>query len=369
MSRYLRLSLALLLPLVMAGASWAACGTACCPPKADCCQPACQQYVTRTVCVPEWVTEVRTVRAVEYTTEERQETCTVYKRVPETKTIQTECTVMVPETRTKTCKVTVCTPVWKEVEQQYTVMVPHQEKRQGVRKVCKMEQVKQTRTVCKDKGHWEEQVVEVAPASAKACASPCTARRACRLWARRSVCCAAPCATACTTACSAACDSGCDSCGGAGTAGAVQCVKKVWVPNIVQEQVEVTCSKPVMVEEPCEYTVTVCKPEARTRKVRVCEYQKEEKTRQVQYTVCVPQQRTVTREVCVVKCVPEQKVVTRTVQVPRCVEKQVEVRVCKMVQKTVQVPCGPARTRCCARPARGCCAPKAACACAPCAGC
>ncbi len=48
------------LPLVMAGASWAACGTACCQPKADCCQPACQQqYVTRTVCVPEWVTELR----------------------------------------------------------------------------------------------------------------------------------------------------------------------------------------------------------------------------------------------------------------------------------------------------------------------
>ncbi len=92
---------------------------------------------------------------------------------------------MVPETRTKTCKVTVCTPVWKEVEQQYTVMVPHQEKRQGVRKVCKMEQVKETRTVCKDKGHWEDKwwkSLRRAPRSARALVRP----PACRLWARRS---------------------------------------------------------------------------------------------------------------------------------------------------------------------------------------
>ncbi len=78
----------------------------------------------------------------------------------------------------------------------------------------------------------------------------------------------------------------------------------------------------------------------------------------MQYTVCVPQQRTVTREVCVVKCVPEQKCGHPNGSGSRCVEKQVEVRVCKMVQKTVQVPCCPPRTRSCARPAAAAAPPR-----------
>jgi len=334
MSRIFPLSFALLLPLVTAGAAWAGHGgSACC--SSNCCEPT---YVERTICVPTWVTETRTVDVIECTTEERQRTCTVYKRVPETKTIETQCTVMVPETRTKTCNYTVCTPVWKEVEQEYTVMVPHQETRQGTRKVCKMEQVTETRTVCKDKGHWEEQVVEVLCSYTKH--RSCRARRGC---------------------CASTCDTGC---GGSSCCNTTTCTKKVWVPNIVEEQIEVTCCKPVLVEEPYEYCVTVCKPETRTRTCKVREYVKEEKTREVQYTVCVPQQKTVTRQVCVVKCVPEEKVVTYKVRVPHRVQKEVQVRVCKMVQKTVQVPCRQPRKRCCARPARKCCAaPKADCGC------
>ena len=327
MSRMFSLSFALLLPLVMAGAAWAGCGSACCPAPAceATCAPACEPtFVEKTICVPTWVTETRTVNVMECAIEERQRTCTVYKRVPETKTIETQCTVMVPEVRTKTCNYTVCTPVWKEVEQQYTVMVPEKQVRQGTRKVCKMEKVAETRTVCKDQGCWEEQVVEV----------PCRCFK-CRRAHRR---CCTPCCPP------------------------KVCTKKVWVPNIVQEEVEVTRCKPVIVEEPYEYCVTVCKPEVRTRTVKVCEYAKEQKTREVQYTVCVPQQKTVTRQVCTVKCVPEEKVITYKVRVPHCVQKEVEVKVCKMVEKTVQVPCRPAHKRCFRR-VRSCCAPAPKCGC------
>ena len=354
MSRLFPLSIALLLPLVTAGAAWAGhghCRSGCAP--ATCAPATCAPtYVEKTVCVPTWVMETRTVDVIECTTEQRQKTCTVYRQVPETKTIETQCTVMVPETRTKTCNYTVCTPVWRDVEKQYTVMVPHKETRQGTRKVCKMEQVTETRTVCKDQGHWEEQVVEV-PCS-------CTKYRSCR--ARRGCCSARRCGSDCGSDCGSACG-GNTGCGGSSCSNTVTCTKKVWVPNIVQEEVEVTCSKPVLVEEPYEYCVTVCKPETRTCTVKVCEYVKEERTREVQYTVCVPQQRTVTRQVCVVKCIPEERVVTYTVQVPHRVQKQVQVRVCKMVPKTVQVPCCPPRQRCCARPAKTCCAPAANCGC------
>jgi len=40
-------------------------------------------------------------------------------------------------------------------EQKCTVMVPTEEVRKGVRKVCKVVQVKEPRTVTKDLGHWE----------------------------------------------------------------------------------------------------------------------------------------------------------------------------------------------------------------------
>ncbi len=208
----------------------------------------------------------------------------------------------------------------------------------------------------KDNGHWEE--YRSRSGERQGLRRPCTARRACRP-ARTSVCrCLA---TACTTADKRRLRQRVVIRAADGNA-AVQCVKKVWVPNIVQEQVEVTEAGDGR-RVPARSSRSAS-PE-RTRKVRVREYQKEEKTREVQYTVRVPQQRTVTREVC--RRVPAEGG-HPNVQVPRRVEKA-EVRVCKMVQKTVQVPCGPARTRSCARPARGCCAPKAACACAPCAGC
>ena len=123
MSRFLSLSLALFLPLAAAGTTWAqCCGSAC--SQASCCEPACCTTVEKTICVPEWTTETRTIEVIECTTEQREKTVTVYKRVPEMKTVEYQYTVMVPETRTKTVDYTVCKPVWSEVEQEYTVMVP-----------------------------------------------------------------------------------------------------------------------------------------------------------------------------------------------------------------------------------------------------
>ena len=46
--------------------------------------------VEKVVCVPEWVTEKRTITTTEYTQETRTKTVTCYKRVAETKEITEE---------------------------------------------------------------------------------------------------------------------------------------------------------------------------------------------------------------------------------------------------------------------------------------
>jgi len=300
----------------------ARCGRACaCQP----CPPACRT-VQRTVYVPQIVTEKRTVEMVQCSEEVRQRTCTVYRRVPETKTVEREYTVMVPQTRTKTVNYTVCKPVWEEVERQYTVMVPPTETRQATRRVCKMQPVTTTRTVCVDKGHWEKRCVEV----------PCRcARRLLRHRGRLHGCCG-------------------DGCTGTDCCGTTTRLRRVWVPEVVEQEVKATCYKPVWEEVPCEYTVTVCKPQTRTCRVRVCRMQSEQCTREVKYTVCVPEKRTCRREVTVCKWVPEEKTVSYTVRVPHKVEKEIEVRVCRMVPKTVEVKCCDPCRRCCV-PAATCC--------------
>lgn len=223
------------------------------------------------------------------------------------------------------------------------------------------------RTVTVDEGHYETQMIEVPCAAATDCCSEVRGR----LRARR---CAAdacdPRAGACgdcPTACAADCGAG-DGCGAPQT---TTVCKKVWVPNVVTKEVPVTVCKQVVEEQPCVYTVMVCKPVTRTCKVRVCNYETqtrtrmvkvcdwttemrtrtyqtcrmvpEQRTKEVQYTVCVPKKEVRTRTVTVCKVVPEQKEVTYTVCVPRQVQKEVDVCVCKMVQKTVTVPaCGDA---------------------------
>lgn len=64
----------------------------------------------------------------------------------------------------------------------------------------------------------------------------------------------------------------------------------------------------------------------------------EEITKEVTCSVYVPQVRTRTYTVCRYECVPEQKTETYTVLKPVQVKVQVPVRVCKMVEKEIEVP-------------------------------
>jgi hypothetical protein len=233
---------------------------------------------------------------------------------------------MVPEVRTKTHTYTVQVPVYREVEQtyqvavprresveqQYTVMVPYPVKKTATRTVCQMVPQTVTRTVCRDRGHWEDRPYVSACAPANCCDS-------------------------------------CNRCGGAGT---VTCMRRVWVPNVVQEPVECTVMRPHYSEQAYEYTVTECRPEVRTRTVqlckytmetrtrtvRVCSYQPEQRQREVSYTVCVPQERVQVCNVTSYRRVPEEKVVNYTVMVPEQVQREVIYQVCQMVPKTITVP-------------------------------
>jgi hypothetical protein len=290
---------ALLLAAALAALSPAvvvADGCATCEPSAAVaatCKPEIQ-YVEKTVMCPQWVTEMRRCVVTEYRREPRECTVTVCKRIPEVKAVQQTCCVMVREVRTRTEEYMACKPVYREETREYTVMVPTVETRQGTRTVCKWVPEKRKQIVCEDQGQWVEQ--------------PCNCG-----------CCFDPCASACGRWC--------------------------WVPKIVQKEVEVTCMKAVMVEEPCTYQVTVCKPVKKTCKVQVCEYQQVPATRQVRYTVCVPKQVTKTVYHTTWRCEQAQETRRYTVCVPYQVEKEVPVRVCKMVPKTIRVPVCP--TCCC----------------------
>ena len=178
--------------------------------------------------VPEWGTETRIVNATEYRTESRDRTITVNRQVAETQQRTQTYTVMVPQTRTRTVSYTVSkpvyetqsvnytvnvpvwndvakeytvqvpyteniersytvsVPVWSDVEKSYTVMVPHTETRQATRTVCRRVAETSTRTVTRDQGHWETQMVEVAcnggSSSYGGCGSGCGQLR--RLWIR-----------------------------------------------------------------------------------------------------------------------------------------------------------------------------------------
>jgi hypothetical protein len=278
--------------------------------KKDCCPPATCE-VQKTCMVPQVVTEKRKVQCIEYRQEERECKYTVYKRVAETKQVEREVCEWVREERIRNEKYTVCKPVWTEEKREYSVLVPHIEKRQGTRKVCKYVQAKETRKVCVDEGCWEE----------VCCVTSCKVKVGC------GGCCVVP---VCKT-------------------------RKVWKPNIVEKEVEVTVCRPQWVEEPYEYCVRVCKPEKRVCTVKVCHYEKEERTRECKYTVCVPKKKTVTCQVTTCKCVPEERTRKYTVCVPYRVEKEVEVKVCKMVPITVtcKVPCKPCPQDCC----KPCCKP------------
>jgi hypothetical protein len=208
-------------------------------------------------------------------------------------------------------------------------MVPTTETRQGTRTVARCIPTTEQRTVRYDAGHWETQTVEV-PCYSSYSSCHCGHCRACCSPVTRTVC------------------------------------RRVWVPNVIVKQVDVTVYKQIVEQVPYEYHVTVCKPETRTGTVKVCSYNTEERTRtrrvcsykpetrtqtyqvcryvhetqarNVTCTVYVPQQKTDTYTAIVYDTVPEERQVTYNVCVPEVVQKTINVRVCRMVPKTIQVP-------------------------------
>lgn len=278
--------------------------------------------------VPTWETATKTINVTECVPEQRERTYTVYNRVNETKDVSYEYTVNVPETRTRTVNYTVCKPVTRDVEQQYTVNVPYTETRQGTRRVCEMVPVTMTRTVCEDQGHWENVPCQAAAPNCSNCTTANEDRSVFRRvgWRKRGRGNYGDCGN-----CASGCDTGCATSAPCATA----CTQRQWVSNIVKREVEYTCMKPQMKDVSYEYTVNLCRQEARTRTIQVTDMVREAASREVQYTVCVPQTRTGTRQVSYCRMVPEEKTSTYTVNVPHTVQKEVQVKVCKMVPKEV----------------------------------
>ncbi|MBI1347718.1 hypothetical protein GC163_15695 [bacterium] len=370
----------------------APCGTSCAPAAcAPAPAPACEpQMVEKTVWEPMMVTETKKVMVTEYKEEMKDVVSHVKRIVPKTekksrevnwtewqettedvqvtvkkpvmKTVDVTYTVLVPEQITKTGKKTICKPTWEEVEKEYTVMVPMTETKQGVRKVMQCVPVVKKTTVCEDKGQWVQQAVET-PACAP-CAPACGGCSAC---APAIACgCASPCNSACGTTCAPA-------------------TKMVWVPNVVQREVEVTVQEMQCVDQPYEYQVTTCVPEVKKCMVKVCKMTTEEvdyswtetvckeevktcqkqvcdwedvvETRQVKKCVAVPKSKMEEYECTTYECVTEEVKSQVKVCTPVCVEKEIEVQVCKMVEKKIMVPA----PTCCAAPACSTCAPTPSC--------
>lgn len=242
--------------------------------------------VVRTVRVPEVVEEKRLVNSVKYVPEIRERQVIVSRRIPETHQVTRKYTVLVPQKEVRTETYHVRKPIWSEVEQTYTVMLPHRETRQGTRRICRTVPVKETRTVTR---YLEGSLQK----------------------------------------------------------GAAQASQKA---EMVTEEVPVTVYKQEIVEEPYDYTVVVCRPEQRTRTVRVCDYVTEERTRDVTYMRRVPEVREKLCDVTHYKLVTEEKTQQYRVLVPQTVQKEVTVRVCHMVEKQIvtKVPV-------CVVPACDCC--------------
>ena len=220
----------------------------------------------------------------------------------------------------------------------------HREKHVGKRVVWKTVSEKQKQTVARDRGHWEQREVVVA--------CPPTASCAPRVgWFRR---------WACPTSCGF---QDCDTCT---VAKPVTTTCQVWVPNIVHEEVEVVVHKCEPVEETYEYEVPVCRPVKQTRVVKKCVYEVEQRKvtervcsyevqqRKQKVPVCEYEIRERKRVVYDVKLVPQKvvrqypvttyKLVTELRDekyidyVVHQVEKEVDVPVCRMVEKKVMVP-------------------------------
>jgi hypothetical protein len=330
-----------------------------------CCDvaPSAPQMVQRTILVPQYTTEKRVIRDVVCEPVQRQRVVQYMECVPETRTIEQEYTalerrqqtrtvrytVRKPVFETQTREVQVNVPVWetrqqtyqvqvpvrRQVAQNVVVQVPHREERQGTRTECRVVPVNETRTVTCDNGHWENHNVNV-PCDGSQCGGGGWFG-----WRNRG-CCEDECC------------------------GTMTVCNRVWVPNVQTKEVQVTVYKREVSEVPYTYTEVVYRPENRTKMVTVCDYETrtrtkdvrvcsyrqetktvpyrtcrwvtEEKARDVVDTFCVPVTKTRTVPVTTYKQVPRERTVTYTDYVSREVEREVDVPVCRMVEKTIMVP-------------------------------
>ncbi len=273
----------------------------------------CQSYQTveKTIYVPQMVPEKRVVNQTVCHPEVRERVVMVCRRVPETRQVTQNYTVMVPQQRTRTEHYTVCRPVWSEVEQTYNVCIPQTEPRQGVRNVCRPVQVKASRTITRNVCAWEDVPCD------GSCGHHSTIVQKGELDAAQK----------------GAVQKGGETvvqkgggCGG---------THRVLRNHCVTEEVPVTVWKTEVHQEEYTYNVTTYRTEPRTRMVRVCNYVQEKATRDVTYTVCVPEQRTRTCNVTTYKTVTEPQTQQYTVMVPHTEQREVTVMVCHMVPKQV----------------------------------
>jgi hypothetical protein len=245
-----------------------------------------QPCLEKTVYVPQWTTEVRKCLETRYRLETQEQECVTYRTVPVTKEVPYKYTVYVREKRIVPQTLEIDTPVCKWVDQTYHEYYPSKMTvtRYHTRTECRPVKVK--KVVTKDEGRWEEKEVETCDAHGKPC------------WK--------------TT--------------------------RVWVPRLVQHEVEVTENKTVCIREPYTCEVDICVPVERTRRVKVWETKTETKTVENCYESVVPKTRTQMVTVCVPEKVREVTKVPVEVRVPYQVEVEKKVRVCKWVPTTVRVP-------------------------------
>ena len=231
-----------------------------------------------------------------------QETRTATRMVCRPYTVMETRTTNALETRVREVPYTAMNPVTRTRTVEYTVSVPHQETRQGTRRVCHWVNEARVRIIHCDEGHWEEvpccpigmhsspkfSLVNQSVADsdgAKVDASGPFRLVGLRHRARgfRQE---APCTGGCSVGCTEY--SAGDCCGVP-----VLQSRRVWVPQIVTKEIPYTVCRPQYHDEPYTYTVTVCRPETRTREESYIECVPEERVRQVSYHVLVPRQHTV----------------------------------------------------------------------------
>jgi hypothetical protein len=258
--------------------------------RADCCDSGCGAPA----CAP----ATRTVTVTEYRPTTVEEIRTVYKTVCETEKYTAYRTECVPETRKRTVLCTKLVPTVEERTCTTYKSVPTVEERLVTKRVevCKPVTVMVTKT--RDCGHYECREEPCGPSF----------HDRLRKHFHHKDCCECECEVVRTK------------------------TVKVWVPNIVCEQVPCTRIERTWQCVTEKVNVTVCKLVPETQKFTVTVNKCVTESREETYTVNVP------------KCIPYEA--TRTVS--RCLPVQEKVNVCKLVPCTVekQVSCCEAEPCC-----------------------